>query len=168
MTTKLYKLTDREGYTRLGHPNQLLWRAGVTHTAAGDGTKLCTDGVIHAYIHPLLAVFLNPLHANFPNYRLWEAEGEVVVREGELKVGVKALTITQELPVPRVTTEHRVRFGIACAWSCGSEEWRLWARRWLSGDDRTAEAAAEAAREAADLVKAAKWAVTDEPIENFS
>mgnify|MGYP001609670390 CR=1 FL=1 len=54
---KLYKLTDRKGQTQ----NETQWGEGITHTAAGSGTTLCTDNVIHAYVDPLLAVFHDPI-----------------------------------------------------------------------------------------------------------
>ena len=57
--TKLYKLTDQNHQTR----NNTKWGAGVTHTASGQG-DLCTAGWLHAYTSPLLAVLLNPIHAN--------------------------------------------------------------------------------------------------------
>ena len=57
----LYKLTDARGYTRrFTH-----WGEGITHTAQGKGTNMCSPDVIHAYEHPLLAVFMNPIHRNF-------------------------------------------------------------------------------------------------------
>lgn len=149
MKMKLYKLTDRDGYTRRGASNRTLWAVGTTHTATGTSGGLCSAEYIHAYEHALLGLFLNPIHADLKDLRLWEGEGEVEARDGQMKVGVKTLAITAELPVPAISTEQRVRFGIYCAWLGGSAEWRTWARGWLSGTDRSKAAAAEAARAAA-------------------
>ena len=66
---KLYKLTDSCGRTRDG----TRWGPGVSHSGTGKG-ELCGPGWIHAYEHPLVAVLMNPIHANFQNPRLWEAE----------------------------------------------------------------------------------------------
>ncbi len=63
--TKLYKLTAYLGRTRAGEDNELTWAVGVEHKTAGTGTRLCTADVIHAYEHPLIAVLMNPLHADF-------------------------------------------------------------------------------------------------------
>jgi hypothetical protein len=148
---RLYKLTDAQGRTRAGYDNELTWAVGVTHTAKGKGTELCTDGVIHAYEHPLLAVLLNPIHANFnpATMRLFAAEGEIVAREGQLKCGVKSLTIVEEIPVPTMTTEQRVKFAILCAKEvCKDSTWNAWADKWLSGEDRSEARAARAAWEA--------------------
>ena len=60
----LYKLTDKDGYTRRGQLGETLWGPGVSRTATGDKAELCTDGVIHAYTNPWLGLFLNPIHAN--------------------------------------------------------------------------------------------------------
>ena len=106
----VYKLTDDKNQTHGGTQ----WGKGVTHKAKGRGEELCTEDVIHAYKHPLLAVLLNPIHADFDKVRLWEAEGEIVIDDG-LKLGCKALTILKRIRVPKVTTEQRVRFAILCA-----------------------------------------------------
>ena len=141
---KLYKLTDRDGQTR----NGTQWGPGVSHSGTGEG-ELCGPGWIHAYEHPLIAVLMNPIHANFQNPRLWEAEGEVGLRDGHLKCGCKTLTTVREIPLPAITTEMRVRFAILCAKEvCACLSWNAWADRWLSGEDRT-QAAAERARASA-------------------
>jgi len=159
----LYKLTDEHGYTRRGEDNQCLWGEGVSHSGTGKG-GLCSSGVIHAYTHPLLAVFLNPIHAGFSEPRLWEAEGVVKFSDNYLKVGCVTLRTIREITLPVVTTEQRVKFAILCAKKvCKSKEWNSWADRWLSGEDRTASAAwaaraAEAARSAWAAAEAARAA----------
>ena len=149
---KLYKLTDRDGQTW----NGTQWGPGMSHSGTGEG-ELCGPGWIHAYEHPLIAVLLNPIHANFENPRLWEAEGEVGLRDGQLKCGCRTLTTIREIPLPSITTEMRVRFAILCAkevYACLS--WNAWADRWLSGEDRTqAAAAAQAAAATAPEAPAA-------------
>ena len=150
--SKLYKLTDRDGQTWGGTQ----WGPGVSHSGTGEG-ELCGPGWIHAYEHPLIAVLLNPIHANFQNPRLWEAEGEIAIRDGQLKCGCKTLTTVREIPLPAITMEMRVRFAILCAKEvCAYPAWNAWADRWLSGGDRS-EAAAGAAAEAAWAAEAAAW-----------
>ena len=167
--TKLYKLTDEQGRTRAGEDNELTWAVGVAHKTAGTGTRLCTADVIHAYEHPLIAVLMNPVHAdlNPTTMRLFVAEGEIVAREGELKCGVHALEIVEEIPVPTLTTEQRVKFAILCAKCvCTDVAWNAWADKWLSGDDRSEAAAWEAARAAAaEAAKAAAWEAAAEASE---
>jgi len=141
--TKLYKLTDAQGRTRAGEDNELTWAVGVEHKTAGTGTRLCSSDVIHAYEHPFIAVLMNPVHANFnpATMRLFVTEGEIVAHEGQLKCGVHALKVVEEIPVPTLTTEQRVKFAILCAkTSC------------------TAAEAARAARAAARAARAAAWA----------
>ena len=166
---KLYKLTDGQGRTRAGEDNELTWAVGVAHKTAGTGTRLCTADVIHAYEHPLIAVLMNTVHAmlNPATMRLFVAEGEIVAREGELKCGVHALKIVEEIPVPTLTTEQRVKFAILCAKCvCTDVAWNAWADKWLSSDDRSAEAAeatawaAEATAWAAEAAAAA-WAAAE-------
>ena len=156
-----YKLTNQDGRTR----GDTQWGQGVTHTAEGDGTDLCSDGVIHYYDSALLAVLMNPIHAGIQNPRLWEAEGETTASDG-LKGGCRSLTTLREIPLPVVTPEQRAKFGILCAMEVYHDSsWRRWARGWLDGTDRSeaaawaAEAAvrAAAAEEAAAAARAA-WA----------
>jgi len=163
---KLYKLTDQDGYTRRGMENETQWGAGIAHTASGTG-GLCTDGVIHAYEHPLLAAFMNSSHANLKDPQLWEAEGEVVVREGQLKCGVKTLTTLRKIDLPVISTEQRVEIAIRCALLVYKDpNFLQWAENWISGKDRSAEAAAaaEAAEAEAAAAKAAAraaWAAAE-------
>lgn len=171
---KLVKLTDSAGQTFGG----MQWGPGVTHTATGpEGGPLCSNSWIHAYEHPLLGVLHNPIHCNYRDAMMWEAEGEIGKREGQMKCGCRTLTTVRQIASPFVTTEQRVRYAIACAWRRAPENWREWARGWLTNQDRTAAWAAEAASEAAawaaeaaeaaaradglDLAAIAEWAMTD-------
>ena len=160
---KLYKLTDENGMTF----NDTQWGPGVSHSGTGEG-GLCGPGWIHAYEHPLIAVLMNPEHAGFDpdSMRLWEAEGEVGLRDGQLKCGSKTLTTVREIPVPEITTEMCARFAILCAKEvCREAAWNKWADGWLSGEDRSeaeaskaacaAWAASEAARASAAVSEAA-------------
>jgi hypothetical protein len=181
----LYKLTDAQGQTHGDGTNHTQWGAGITHEAKGpaDG-PLCSASWIHAYEHPLVAVLLNPIHANLKNPQLWSCRGEIGKRDGPLKCGCRALTTVEVLPLPEITTEQRVRFAIGCAWPRASVAWKKRATGWLSGKDRTAAAAraaaaaweaaaaqaaveawAEAWVEAFNLFAIAEWAITEQPIE---
>ena len=152
----LYKLT-RQDDTTSGGDTTVTWGANVSHTAVGSGTQLCSSDVIHAYTHPLLAVLLNPIHANYENPKLWRCEGEVVADDHGLKVGVKTLTTIEEITLPVVTTEQRVKFAILCAKQVYKDkQWNEWADKWLSGEDRSAPAWAAWAAEAA--AAEAAWA----------
>ena len=154
----LYKLTDADGRTYGG----CQWGENSEHTAPGTG-PLCKAGWIHAYTHPLLAVFLNPIHANFANPLLWEADGDVGAEDHGLKVGCTRLRTLREIPLPALTTAQRVRAGILAAKVvCDAPKWLAWADRWLSGEDRSESSAWEAvnAADAADAQDAARaaWA----------
>ena len=148
---KLYKLTDEHGCTRGGTQ----WGEGVTHSGTGEG-ELCGPGFIHAYLSPELAVLLNPIHANIKNPRLWECDGEIAQNDRNTKVGCVSLTTVREVPLPAVTTEQRVTFAIRCTLLVyRAPDFVAWAERWLSGEDRTRESAADAA----DAAYAAAWSV---------
>ena len=135
---KAYKLTDENNRTR----NNTQWGENVTHEAMGNGKKLCTDGWIHFYEDPLVAMMMNPIHASFKNPHLWEAEAEGEMLREATKSGCKKLTTLKQIPLPEITLTQRVAFGILCALEvCEDESFRGWAKKWLSGKDRSACAA---------------------------
>ena len=137
-TMKAYKLTDEDNQTR----NNTQWGENVTHEAMGNGKKLCTDGWIHFYEDPLVAMMMNPIHASFNNPHLWEAEAEGEVLREATKSGCKKLTTLKQIPLPEITLTQRVAFGILCALEvCAEESFREWAKNWLSGKDRSVCAA---------------------------
>ena len=150
--TTLYKLTDRDGNTR----GATAWLPiGTTHGTDGAG-ELCGPGWLHAYTSPLLAVLLNPLHANIPTPRLFEAEGGVEKTDRGLKVGCRELKCIREIALPIITEEQRVRFAILCSlevYDC--PRYARWADSWLSGAEAAARSAAAAW--SARLAEAVAW-----------
>jgi len=154
-----YKLTDQAMQTY----NGFQWELGKTYTTSGEG-KLCTKGWLHVYDSPELAAFLNPIHADIKDPRLFECECSGKTKDDNgLKRGYSSVTLTKELPLPVITITQRVAFGIMCAKVvCTNEKWLKWADDWLSGKDRSAAAAAAAAAAAraayAAAAKAAKAA----------
>ena len=141
----IYKLTDQDLRTYHGFQ----WKLGVEVRTSGEG-GLCGPGWLHVYVDPLVAVLLNPIHANISDPRMFAEEGEVEIDDHGMKGGVTHLTLSHEIPVPAITTEQRVRFAVLCAKECYTEPaWVAWADGWLSGDDRSPEAAVAAAWEAA-------------------
>ena len=154
---KLYKLTDANAQTY----NKTQWGEGITHEGTGEG-ELCGPGWIHAYTDPLLAVLLNPIHGDFKSPRLWEAEGEVGKEDLGLKVGCKKLTTLKEIPLPEITNNQRIRFAILCALEVYLDGAFInWANDWLSGVDRSANAANAAAYAANAAVNAAASAAAN-------
>ena len=151
--TTIYKLTDDDGYTRREHINALKWEPGVTHKATGEGNELCTDGVIHGYTDPVLAVMMNSTHGCYYPCRMFLCKGEIIAEVPD-KVGVKELTCIEEMIPPVVTTEQHVRFGILAAKEvCNDPKWNEWADNWLSGKDRSKESAQESAQMVEDSIR---------------
>ena len=142
--TKLYKLTSFKSMTHGGTQ----WGEGIVHQTSGKG-ELCGPGWLHAYEHPLLAALFNPIHANFEAPQLWLAEGEIRKRDGELKCGTTKLKTIRCIKLPELSVEFRVRFAIKIALHVyKAPAFVKWAADWLSGKNRSARAAAEAAAEA--------------------
>jgi hypothetical protein len=155
----LYKLTTADLKTRKGESNETTWGEGVTHSGDTTFSKLCSPGFIHAYTHPLLAVLLNPIHADIPDPVLWECEGEVSLTDHGCKVGCRRLTTVRRIPLPPVSLEQRVRFAILCGKAvCSDPQWLRWADGWLDGRDRTEASAWQAAAWTGAVAAAAAWA----------
>lgn len=134
---KAYKLTDENGKTR----NNTQWGENVTHSAVGGSKELCSDGWIHFYTHPLIAVIMNPIHANFKNPILWECETSGEEIHESLKSGCKTLTTIRKVNLPIVTLTQRVAFGILCSLRvCRDKDHVKWATKWLRGEDRSTAA----------------------------
>ena len=147
----LYKLTDENAQTY----GNTQWGEGVTHEGTGEG-GLCGPGWIHAYTDPILAVMLNPIHADFINPRLWECEGAVCKSDNGLKVGCRRLTTIREIPMPIVSAVQRIAFGILCTKTCYHDDgWNSWADQWISCRNRSAKAADAARAAAAGAARAA-------------
>jgi hypothetical protein len=156
-TSKLYKLTDENGRTY----NNTQWGENVTHSGTGQG-DLCSEGWIHAYTSPLLAIFLNPIHASFSDPILWESEGNIEKEDHGLKVGCRSLTTIRKIALPAVTTKQQITFAILCAKEVyKNKDWNVWANNWLNNKDRSRAAAYDAAAAAAYADSAAYAAADD-------
>ena len=149
----LYKLTRADGTTGDGD-RRLQWGPGVNHDV---GLALPPGGVIHAYQGPLQAVLMDPAHAKLgPAAVLWRCESEPDTTDGT-KVGCRTLTTVETIALPELPTLVRVRCAIVLAQArCAEAQWTRWADAWLSGADRTLQAAAAAAR-AASLPTMLAW-----------
>ncbi|MDD4352556.1 MAG: hypothetical protein PHU71_06315 [Candidatus Gracilibacteria bacterium] len=114
------------------------WTLGEWKETSGNG-ELCSDGWLHCYSSPLLAVMLNPIHANISNPRLFEIETDGrMLDDNGLKQGFTRMRLVREIPLPEITTTQRIAFGILCAKRvCRDADWNTWADGWLSGTDRS-------------------------------
>ena len=135
-----YKLTDKNGRTHGG----CQWGEGVEHKAKGKGVKLCSSAVIHCYSSPELAVFANPVHANFDlqTAQLWEFEVDRIVSRDTLKLGCKLGKTIRRIRMPKMSIDQRVEVAIRCALLAKQDPTFVsWANKWLSKEAGAAEAA---------------------------
>jgi len=152
---KKYKLTSQELTTYSGFQ----WEIGKKFTTNGEG-ELCGPGYLHYYHHPLLAVLMNPIHADINNPRIFEVEAEGVHKDDNgLKGGCTEMTLIKEIPLPVLTTTQRVAFSILTSLDVYKDRgYKEWAENWLSGKDRSESAARSAAWSAAwSAARSAAW-----------
>ena len=138
MKTIRYKLTNQDMITH----NTCQWTLNEWKETSGK-KKLCSNGWLHCYSNPLLAILLNPIHANIDNPRLFEVEVEGNnLTDNGLKEGWTRMRLVKELDVPKITIKQRAAFCILCALEVNkNENFILWANNWLSGKDRSKESA---------------------------
>ena len=132
--------------------NGFQWKIGETKTTSGNSNELCNNQFLHYYHDPLLAILLNPVHANIDNPRLFEVEAEGIhLNDKGLQGGCTQLTLIRELELPKVTTLNRIAFGILCALEVYREtNFVEWANSWLIGENRNYNAAADRAADTYD------------------
>jgi hypothetical protein len=113
----LYKLTTAKNRTY----NGTTWGENVTHTKkAKRNPLLCSEDVLHAYTNINLALLINPLQADIKNPVIWEAQGDIAVKDWS-KVGCFSLTTTKLVPIPewykneKKRRQVQVLFAILCA-----------------------------------------------------
>jgi hypothetical protein len=163
VTTARYKLTTQQRTTHNGYALPALPDDGSPSewfypARRDEPPRECSDTALHHYAHPLLAVLFNPIHANIADPVLYEIEIDAEAGTDGLKGWCGAQRLVRRLPLPVITTEQRVEFAIrAAATQTDDPAWHEWARRWLSGEDRS-EAAARAARAARAAARAAELA----------
>jgi len=139
---KYYKLLTQE----MTSYKDTQWEIGVPISISKPGNAMCTDQVLHCYNHPLLASFLNTVHANIKNPRLFLIEVDSIVNNDGLKFASKSQTLLEEIPYIDIPLLKRIEIAIKIAKTMHKEEeWSLWADRWLSGEDRSKESAYAAA-----------------------
>jgi hypothetical protein len=142
-TRTLYKLTEANWET--GHEHtKLKWGPGVTHKIEEPKPEapLCTEHWIHAYQHPLLAELMREAHVSFKDPVLWGCRAAGNFKTTGDKCGVTKLTTIRRVKLPEITTLQRSRFAILCAKEVyEGPSWVAWADGWLSGKDRSYNAA---------------------------
>jgi hypothetical protein len=171
---KKYKLTSQELTTH----NGFQWEIGKKFTTSGEG-ELCGPGYLHYYHHPVLAVLLNPIHADITSPRLFEVEtGGIHKDDNGLKGGCTEMVLIREIPLPKVTTTQKVAFSILVSLDVYKDRgYKEWAENWLSGKDRSESAAwpaarsaesaaASAARSAESAAKSAAWSAAKSAAES--
>ena len=150
--------------------NGFQWELGKWEEATpGPNQNLCSSSWLHCYDSPLLAVLHNPVHACIQNPRLFAVETAGDTKsDGGMKRGFRKMRLVEEIPLPIVTQEQRVRYGILCAKSvCVAPEFVKWADGWLLGEDRSAAAGRAAVWAAAEAVGAAVWAAMQKKILKY-
>lgn len=149
-TATFCKLTGRDLTTYRGYS----WEPGDWReiTCSDKYSRLCSSSYFHFYTHPLLASFYNCIHADINHPLLWLVEVEWGVIHECDKSGAKRMRLVDQMDLPVITMVQRVAVALLYIKSCypdRSSTWDSWADAWLSGEDRTREAAAWAAAWAA-------------------
>lgn len=142
-----YKLVDRDGFSRHGLPGETQWLPiGSTVHPTGYGTEECGPGVLHAYATPEIGVLMNPFHVDISSprcLRVGNVDDGWWQSNGVMRWTTSPVIVLEEIEVPRFELEELVAWAIVIAPHPATREWAI---RWLSGEDRTADAADEISR----------------------
>ena len=135
---RFYKLLTQD----MTSHNDTKWELNIPITVTKEGTEMCTDQVLHCYNHPLLAIVLNPIHADIKNPRLFEIEVDKIVNTDGLKYASKQQTLIKEITIPEISIEQKLEFAIRVTQLILKDtKWNSWADNWLNNTDRTKESA---------------------------
>ena len=137
-----YKLTNWQWKTH----KDTKWGEGVTHETNGEG-DLCSEGWLHYYHHPVLAVLFNPIHAQIREPILWECEAEGKHKDDMgLKGGCTKLTTIKQIPLPKITQKQKLEIALRCSlqayrWNCCNDlrEWEQWVEKYLATKTTTSK-----------------------------
>ena len=117
------------------------WGDGTNYCIRNQGYELCTDQVIHFYIHPLQAAFFAPIHRGGYTKLREVTHHSKMVSDGS-KCAAKSVTTGKRIPLPKITSEQRVEIAIRCALKVHHKpKFVKWANNWLNGIDRSSETA---------------------------
>lgn len=133
-----YKLTNSDMTTRNEFKWELAKEYKIDKKLIGPDKELCSNSWFHVYNSPLVAVLLNPIHANIRNPRLFECEcsGYCKLDKG-LKIGFTKVKFIREIEMPEITISQKIAFGILCTKQVYLEpKWNKWADDWLNNVDR--------------------------------
>ena len=151
----VYKLTNQDLQTR----NGFQWKVGKWYETNGEG-GLCNSGWLHAYNDPLVAVFMNPIHAGIKNPVLWKAEGDGKFLDDDgLKCGYTKMRIVKKMNLPEIPTEKLIEVSIILAIEAGcyEDDFIAWALHWTDGSDRSQSAAAAWAAATEGMQESSSW-----------
>ena len=155
-----YKLLSQEMTSR----NNTKWEIGkaIEISKEFSGNELCSNQLLHCYASPEIAVFMNPVHANISEPRLFRIHCSKILADDGTKQGCKKQTLLKELPLPEISVEQRIKIAILCATEVYKEpNFLVWAENWNTGKDRTATSAYAAADKAANAAANAAANVAD-------
>ena len=142
---KVYKLVTQDMKSAMG---MMDWEIGK-RVSVGGKLEMCHNG-IHVYSHPMVAVFLNPIHCGIKNPIMLECTTGCKSMGDASKWVVRSVTPKRKIEVPEMTREHKVATAILCVMEIYKEKkWVGWANGWLGDKDRTRASASSAASSAA-------------------
>jgi hypothetical protein len=154
-----YKLTDNNDMTHGG----MTWGNNVSHYAPGcqvessgkvlDTKPICSSAWIHVYRHPVLAMILNRVHADFFDPNLWACSVKPGIATLDYKVGCKSVTTEYKMDSPKITLVSMVCFAIRCAMKTWDDAiFQSWGEGWLKGTERIVDISKELASVTASLL----------------
>jgi len=139
---KRYKLIEREAVkTENGGEKEekFDWKLKKWKEVEGDKEffGVFSEGWLHCYSDPLIAILLNPINENIQNPRIFEVEVDGKEAYNNMKYAYKKMRLIKEVNVPKITLEQKVKFAVLCALEvCTDNKFTSWAKDWYGGKKR--------------------------------
>lgn len=109
-----------------------------------DDLELCPEVFFHYFCHPLLAVMFKEKYGCESYSKLYEVSpgGKILEYLHHYFGSSTKLTLIKELEIPNVNDIQKIAFGILCVLKVYKDpKFVSWANNWLSGEDRSNQAA---------------------------
>jgi hypothetical protein len=139
---KRYKLVEQEAVRSENSEDKeekFEWKLKKWKEIEGDKEffGVFSEGWLHCYSDPLIAILLNPINENIQNPRLFEVEVDGKEAHCNMKYAYKKMRLMKEVNVPKITLEQKVKFAVLCALEiCGDNKFTSWAKDWYGDKKR--------------------------------
>ena len=89
------------------------WKVGKWYKIdkSDYGSGLCSESYFHCYEHPLLAILLNPIHADIENPKLFQVNVKGKKESDQFKFGFTQMRLAKEIKLHKISMIQKTSGG---------------------------------------------------------